>query len=118
MGLVEGSINELRQGLQTLTSEIRVRDGDAKAGRRELHLKMDKMTAEFTVLSNEFYGLKAEVGVFHEEIGPKAKHYWDLWQRIRGGIWVAGILLMIVFTALGFAMRDVWAWLWSHVAIK
>jgi uncharacterized protein YoxC len=111
LGNVEGSVNELRQGIQSLTSEVRVRDGEARQGRRELHTKMDNVNANVQQLQAKVDPL---IETMSKDIKPKVEDYWSIRQRAQGGIAVAGFILATMFAAVGFLARDAWHWIVSH----
>jgi hypothetical protein len=50
-----------------------------------------------------------------ERIEPIVNDYAKLRENVNGGLIVMGAIGAVLFTAIGFVMRDLWAWVVTHM---
>ena len=96
----------LVQGQNQLIIEEQAR---AAEGRKEMYHKLDEVKekiTDFDIVAEEVKAMK-----------PDVADYKKLRQNVAGGLIVLGGIGALIFTALGFIIKDVWSWIVTHVRI-
>lgn len=97
----------LRQSVENIEKNLEF----ASQSRSELHDKLEKLGQEMISANNSIKIASVQI----EEMKPTVADYKKLRDNINGGVVVIGGIGAVIFTAVGFLLKDIWTWVLAHI---
>lgn len=110
MGISVSLLLDIKESLaivQTQNASITSEQIEARASRRLMHEKQDELSADLR-----------DISTIVKRIEPQVADHEKLRQQLTGGAVVIVSLGAVVMLAVGFVLKDFWAWIWGHVHWK
>lgn len=85
----------------------------AETSNKEVHEKLEKLAIEMVRVNNSVKVVTTEVA----DMKPVVTDYQKLRQNINGGLIVLAGIGAAIFTAIGFVLKDIMAWIVAHVRV-
>lgn len=93
--------------VQAQNASITSEQNEARASRNLMHTKQDELSAEIRGVSS-----------IVKRIEPQVTDHEKLRQQLTGGATVIVALGSVVMLAVGFVLKDFWAWIGTHLHWK
>jgi methyl-accepting chemotaxis protein len=106
-----GDISEAIGELKAKVENVEKSSDRAEESRRDIHGKLELMAIEMVRINNSVKSVTTEVS----EIKPIVDDYQKIRQNINGGLVVICGVGAVLFTAIGFIMKDFAEWFSTHV---
>lgn len=107
------SLEDIREdigGLKAQMVAIVSATDRAVESRGEIHEKLEKLAIEMVRVNNSVKIVTSDVA----DMKPIVTDYQKLRQNIHGGLLVIGGIGAVLFTTIGFFLKDLWAWFLVH----
>lgn len=101
-------------GLEARATNIEKAIIDATDSRREIHNRLEKLGQELISINNN---VKAAIRKT-EAMEPDVADWKKVRQNVNGGLIVLVSLGAVLFTGIGFVLKELWAWVVAHVNFK
>lgn len=101
-------------GLEARADNIEKANEKADQSRREIHKRLEQLGQEMISINNN---VKIVLAAYNS-MKPDVEDYKKIRQNINGGLIVLAGIGAALFTAIGFVLKDLWAWLVAHISVK